>query len=182
MIRDSCKLYNGDCLEIMEELIKDGVQVDLTVTSPPYDDLRNYNNSLVWNFDIFKEVANKLYSITKDGGVVVWVVNDKTKNGDFMEYDDKYWNMNEYGKRYNVWEMKSSTKVGSHTATFPEELADGHIISWSNEGDLVFDPFMGSGTTGKMALLNNRKFIGIEKVEEYFEISKNRVKDVMDKE
>ena len=63
MIRDSCKLYNGDCLEIMEELIKDGIQVDLTVTSPPYDDLRNYNNSLVWNFDIFKEVANKLYNI-----------------------------------------------------------------------------------------------------------------------
>ena len=127
--------------------------------------------------NFIKDRINKTYEKDKKH-----IQQRRTRNGDFMEYDDKYWNMNEYGKRYNVWEMKSSTKVGSHTATFPEELADGHIISWSNEGDLVFDPFMGSGTTGKMALLNNRKFIGIEKVEEYFEISKNRVKDVMDKE
>ena len=78
---DKYELYQGDCLEVMDELIEEGIKVDLTVTSPPYDDLRNYNNSLVWNFDIFKQVANKLYSITKDGGVVVWIVNDKTKNG-----------------------------------------------------------------------------------------------------
>jgi DNA modification methylase len=44
-----------------------------------------------------------------------------------------------------------------HPAPFPEQLANDHIISWSNEGDLVYDPFMGSGTTAKMAILNNRK-------------------------
>ena len=75
------KLYQGDCLDVMDKLIEEGVEVDLTVTSPPYDDLRNYNNTLVWNFDVFKQVADRLYKITKNGGVVVWVVNDKTKNG-----------------------------------------------------------------------------------------------------
>ena len=58
---------------------------------------------------------------------------------------------------------------------FPDKLAEDQIITWTNEGDLVFDPFMGSGTTGKMALLNNRKFIGIELVKDYFEISKKRI-------
>ena len=63
-----------------------------------------------------------------------------------------------------------------HPAIFPEALASDHVLSWSNEGDTVLDPFMGSGTTGKVAVLNNRKFIGIEKEEEYFEIARNRIK------
>ncbi|MGL4572741.1 MAG: DNA-methyltransferase [Clostridium sp.] len=54
--------------------------IDLTVTSPPYDDLRRYKGC-EWNFDIFKEIAQELYRVTKEGGVVVWVVGDKTKNG-----------------------------------------------------------------------------------------------------
>ena len=62
-----------------------------------------------------------------------------------------------------------------HPAIFPEDLAKDHIISWSNEGDTIFDPFMGSGTTGKMAVLTGRNFIGIERVPEYYEISKNRI-------
>ena len=62
-----------------------------------------------------------------------------------------------------------------HPAMFPEKLVSDHIISWSNEGDTVFDPFLGSGTTGKMSLLNNRNFIGIEKDEKYFEIAKERI-------
>ena len=60
-------------------------------------------------------------------------------------------------------------------AVFPDKLAEDQIISWSNEGDLVFDPFMGSGTTGKMAILNKRNFIGIEKVEKYYNIAKERI-------
>lgn len=260
---DKYELYNYDCIEMMDLLIAEGKQVDLTVTSPPYDDLRNYNGTLNWNFDVFKQVAQRLYDITKDGGVVVWVVNDKThkgsetgtsfkqalyfkeigfnlhdtmiwrktnpfnfgsnncyiqsfeymfvlskgkpkainfirdrenitynknnnshrqqrrtRNGDFMEYEDRFWSMDKMGKRQNVWDIKTSTKHGSHTATFPEELARDHILSWSNEGDTVLDCFMGSNTTGKMALLNNRKFIGIEKVEEYFEISKKRIEGI----
>lgn len=78
----------------------------------------------------------------------------------------------------NVFEyLVGSTQTGKikHPAMFPEQLANDHIISWSNEGDVVLDPFMGSGTTGKMALLNNRKFIGIELSQEYVEIAKQRI-------
>ena len=75
------KLYQGDCLEVMDRLIAEGVKVDLVVTSPPYDNLRTYNNTLNWNFDIFKNIANKLKDILADGGVIVWVVADATING-----------------------------------------------------------------------------------------------------
>ena len=54
-----------------------------------------------------------------------------------------------------------------HPAVFPEQLAEDHIMSWSNEGDVIFDPMCGSGTTCKMAWLNDRKFIGIDMSEEY---------------
>ena len=64
-----------------------------------------------------------------------------------------------------------------HPAIFPEQLANDHIISWSNEGDTVFDPFMGSGTTGKMAILNNRDFIGIELDKTYFDIAVKRIEE-----
>ena len=75
----------------------------------------------------------------------------------------------------NIWGYAVGGSKINHPAPFPEKLANDHIISWSNENDVVFDPFMGSGTTGKMALLNNRRFIGIEKVEEYFNIAKDRI-------
>jgi site-specific DNA-methyltransferase (adenine-specific) len=72
--------------------------------------------------------------------------------------------INKFGRRHNIWlvapEMSKSKRL--HPAPFPEALANDHIISWSNPGDTVLDPFCGSGTTGKMALLNGRKFIGIE--------------------
>jgi len=76
--------------------------------------------------------------------------------------------------KYNIWFLQKK-KPRQHPATFPEQLANDHIISWSNEGDLVFDPFMGSGTTGKMALQNNRDFMGIELDPEYFGIAKKRI-------
>lgn len=69
------RFYLGDCLEVMKE-IPDGV-IDLTVTSPPYDDLRTYNG---YSFD-FENIAKELYRITSEGGVVVWVVADSAKNG-----------------------------------------------------------------------------------------------------
>ena len=61
------ELYNYDNIEIMDLLIAQGIKVDLTVTSPPYDDLRSYNGTLEWNFEIFKKVAHRLYDITKEG-------------------------------------------------------------------------------------------------------------------
>lgn len=72
-------IYNGDCLDIMPTLADKSI--DLTVTSPPYDNLRTYNGSLVWNLEIFQKIAKELYRVTKDGGVVVWVVADATIKG-----------------------------------------------------------------------------------------------------
>lgn len=261
MLNENTMLGQGDCLELMKH-IPDG-SVDLTVTSPPYDNLRTYAGTLDWNFDIFKQVANELYRITKDGGVVVWVVGDATIKGsetgtsfrqalyfkdigfnlhDTMIYQksnymplthnryeqsfeymfvlskgkpntfrpllknnktfgenrkgthrttgnnlnpkNKISNVKKESQKSNIWSYavgkggSTSDKIAfDHPAIFPESLANDHIISWSNENDVVFDPFMGSGTTGKMAILNNRRFIGIEKVPEYFEIAKKRIQE-----
>jgi len=247
----------GDCLERMKE-IPDG-SVDLTVTSPPYDNLRTYNNSLDWGEHVWKPVLQELFRVTKKGGVVVWVVGDATIKGsetgtsfkqalyakeigfnlhDTMiyrksnrpplnhpRYEQEFEYMfvfskgrpkvvnllvtkclnagkinngtarnggsDELQKKHgagkpcketkplgNIWSYAVGVEKdnkGIHPAIFPEQLANDHIISWSNEGDTVLDCFMGSGTTGKMALLNNRKFIGIEKDAGYFEIAKQRL-------
>ena len=69
----------GDCLELMKDIPDNSI--DLIVTSPPYDNLRNYNHTLCWNFEIFKNTAKELYRIIKKGGVVIWVVGDSTING-----------------------------------------------------------------------------------------------------
>jgi site-specific DNA-methyltransferase (adenine-specific) len=231
--------------------------IDLTVTSPPYDNLRTYNG---FSFN-FEEVAQELYRITKDGGVVVWVVGDATINGSetgtsfrqalyFKEigfnlhdtmiymsdkpplthnrYEQKFEYMFIFSKgkpktfnpikepclnagqsnkhntfrhtgektatfhsingikdtkiKGNIWFYKTgnnkSTKdkiAFEHPAIFPEQLAHDHIISWSNPGDIVFDPFIGSGTTAKMAYLNGRNYCGIDISEEYCEIARRRV-------
>lgn len=81
----------------------------------------------------------------------------------------------------NIFEYSIGGGKTGHPAVFPEQLAEDHIISWSNENDIVFDPFMGSGTTGKMAVLNNRDFIGIELDEEYFNIAKERIEHEINK-
>ncbi len=87
----------------------------------------------------------------------------------------------EFKYRGNVWGYDTGKHKGTkddvwmHPATFPEKLADDHIQSWSNAGDVVLDPFMGSATTGKMAVLSGRKFIGIDIAEEYFELSRKRL-------
>lgn len=253
-----CKLYNDDCLDVMKSLNDNFV--DLTVTSPPYDNLRNYNGNISqWSFEKFQEIAEELYRITKDGGVVVWVVGDATISGsetgtsfkqalyfkdigfnlhdtmiyekaqacygsnlcylqafeymfvlskgrpktinfirdrenkrsgiesmsisgmskDGVKADRHYKELKQYGKRKNIWCYGVGGGKTGHPAVFPEKLANDHIISWSNPKDVVFDPFMGSGTTGKMALLNNRSFIGSELDKEYFEISKERISNVI---
>lgn len=83
----------------------------------------------------------------------------------------------------NVWTISSgyaSTRdeiAYQHPAIFPEQLANDHIVSWSNEGDLVYDCFMGSGTVAKMAFLNRRKFLGSEISKEYCRIAAQRLQD-----
>ena len=254
----SMQLYHNDCRITLKQLIRNKIQIDLVVTSPPYDNLRNYDNSLEWNFEVFKEVADYLYEIVVDGGVVVWVVNDKTDKGsetgtsfkqalyfkeigfnlhDTMIYVKKNpipLNHNRYeqgfeymfifskgrpktfnpirvpcklkGKTHsstyyktdddnltkgddyivksdkihvNLFEYGVGGGTGKykHPAMFPLQLVKDHILSWSNENDLVLDPFMGSGTTGVACKELNRNFIGIEKVETYYNIAKDRIYD-----
>lgn len=74
-------IYNENCIDVMRKMGEEGIKVDLTVTSPPYDSLRTYNNSSTWDFDVFKQIAQGLYNITADGGIVVWVVSDATIDG-----------------------------------------------------------------------------------------------------
>ena len=87
-----------------------------------------------------------------------------------------------YGRRTNVWKYmignghSASDKIAhEHPAIFPERLAQDHILSWSNAGDLVYDPFLGSGTTALMAELNERKYLGSEINKNYCEIAKKRL-------
>ncbi len=90
-------------------------------------------------------------------------------------------NIPEYSKRVNIWSFPNG-QGGSgdklchdHPAPFPESLARDHILSWSNPGDLAFDPMCGSGTTLKMAMQNGRDYLGFDMSEEYCELSRQRV-------
>ena len=260
----SYRVVCGDCIPVMSGMVERGEFVDLTVTSPPYDDLRGYEGTLSWDFGKFKQVADLLYRITRDGGVVVWVVSDQTVNGNktltsfrqalyFQEigfkfhdniiyeknsssfpqsrkskrYSDVYeycfvlvkgkkirqdiellcdkpnkwaghtnWGkmtsynkdgvvtgkkdfidpVPEFSKRNNIWKYNTAVEVDKnrHPAKMPEKLAEDHVLSWSVPGDVVFDPFNGSGTTGKAALSNGRNYVGVELVPEYVEITRER--------
>lgn len=264
------KIYNESNLDTMARM--PDCFVDLTVTSPPYDDLRDYKG---FNLPI-NEIAKQLYRVTKEGGVLVWVVNDKTINycetltsfkqaiifvehagfnlHDTMIYQRtcafpdvvRYYQDFEYmfvfskgkpktvnllrqkktvgslkrqqsktgvgGERQidgslkridktsaflrkekarnddtrvmsNVWELSRGNQNSTtdeiafkHPAIFPEELAENHILSWSNEGDLVYDCFGGSGTTAKMAHKWKRNWILSEISSEYVELAEKRLK------
>lgn len=90
--------------------------------------------------------------------------------------------LKEFSSRFNVWEygtgsFKSSKdlEARNHPAIFPEKLAQDHIISWSNEGDLVYDPFGGSGTVAKMSHILKRNWILSEISNEYCEVSRKRI-------
>jgi len=251
-------LFNADTVDFMASLDNDSV--DLTVTSPPYDALRDYTSESAWTWDKFEAVAVQLYRITKPGGVVVWNVTDQTHEGSesgssfrqalfFMEAgfkladtmiykkanpggargsnktyiqcfeymfvfskgplktynlikdrpnkrpgkqsgggrrnkdstlaDTKVYESEEFGRRFNLWEYPTQTDEfsGQHPAPFPLKLAEDHIISWSNPGDTIFDPFSGSGTTALAALRNKRRAIGVDISAEYTEIAVARIKE-----
>ena len=241
------KIYCIDNILGMK-LLEDN-SIDLTVTSPPYDNLRKYNG-FTWNFE---RVAKELYRVTKIGGVVVWIIGDATIKGsetgtsfkhvlyfkdigfnlhDTMIYEknspaypanskgNRYTQIFEYmfilskgkpfatllkdkknkwagykdfsGKlknpvpdfspRNNIWKYTTSFNGVEHPAPFPEQLAEDHILSWSKEGDLVLDPFMGSGTTAKMAKLNNRNYIGFDLSQEYCDLANSRILKTISKD
>lgn len=106
----------------------------------------------------------------------------RQKDGSLKNNKKEILYYNDYGLRYNIWQYQNSYGHGTrdkiaynHPAIFPEKMAEDHIRTWSDPGEIILDPFMGSGTTAKMALLNNRKFIGIEKNKKYVEIANSRI-------
>lgn len=104
------------------------------------------------------------------------------KDGNLIQTNNKK-PIPQFSLRNNIWKYVTgfNEKTG-HPAVFPEQLAADHILSWSNEGDVVLDPFVGSGTTAKMAMLNNRNYIGFDISEEYCKIAKERLEKYSKKE
>jgi len=86
--------------------------------------------------------------------------------------------VSDHGIRFNIWTIppEQSNSNRFHPAQFPESLARDHILSWSNEGDVVLDPFNGSGTTTKVARALGRRSVGIEINEEYCQIAVKRLR------
>jgi DNA modification methylase len=111
------------------------------------------------------------------------VSTTRKPNGNTVEM--KYQKGLDTRKMDNVWVINTgymrSTKdkiAYQHPAMFPEILVERHIISWSNENDIILDPFVGSGTTCKMAKLLNRNYIGIDISDEYCEIARQRIASI----
>lgn len=90
---------------------------------------------------------------------------------------DKTRVVKEYSRRFNVWQVSRDNNKTGHPAVFPLQLATDHILSWTNEGDLVLDPFIGSGTTAIACMRNNRHFIGFELNKDYYNIAQDRIKN-----
>ncbi|MBX2965191.1 MAG: site-specific DNA-methyltransferase [Cyclobacteriaceae bacterium] len=108
----------------------------------------------------------------------------RLQNGELLQL--KRGGYGEFGRRTNVWEYNigkghsaSDEFAYEHPAIFPEKLARDHIISWSNIGDLVYDPMMGSGTVAKMCILEGRKYMGSEINKSYCKIANKRIASVI---
>jgi DNA modification methylase len=257
------RIYNENCLETLRRMPDSFV--DMTITSPPYDDLREYKK---YEFDV-DQIALELFRVTKPGGVVLWVVGDRTVNGDetltsfrhaltfkdlagFRVHDTMIYAKNnpipaDCGKRYRQCfeymfcfskgqpktfnpltgptksagtkikafriteqgrgnvpdedigrQIKSERKLGNifyynvgtssskdpeafgHPAIFPEQLVDDQIRTWTDAGDVIYDPFMGSGTTAKVAQILARQWLGSEISTEYVEIANKRLAKYLD--
>jgi len=147
------------------------------------------------NMFIFSKGRPKTINLLCDkkngwGGITNWGPGEKRqKDGSTRAHG--LWNqpIKEFGVRNNIWEYCVSGGYGQaieddsykHPATFPEQLAEDHILSWSNEGDLVYDPMMGSGTTAKMAIVNGRNWIGSEIGTEYCTLIEKRISKTVKK-
>lgn len=112
----------------------------------------------------------------KWAGYTNWGNNTQYDKEGNLKQTDNIKTIPDFSLRNNIWKYSVgfNDKTG-HPAVFPEQLAQDHILSWSKECDVVLDPFMGSGTTAKMAILNNRHYIGFEVSKEYCEIARERI-------
>jgi site-specific DNA-methyltransferase (adenine-specific) len=144
-----------------------------------------YTNCFEFMFVLTKrgpKTFNPFYEPTKRNGYEMLPFNKKA-DGINKKTLGK---LKEKKVRTNIWEYAvglggtTSDKIAfKHPAIFPERLVEDHILSWTNEGALVLDPLCGSGTTCKMAKMNNRNYIGIDISEEYCEISRERLKKTL---
>ena len=136
------KLINDDCLKVMAEM--EDCCIDLTVTSPPYDNLRTYKDSLEWGEHIWKPILEQLYRVTKKGGVVVWVVGDATIKGSETGTSFKQalyaiecgFNLHDT----MIWQKTNpppQTKAGRRYT-----LAHEYVFVLSKNRPLVFNPIM----------------------------------------
>ena len=157
----------------------------------PFPDKTRYYNCFEYMF-VFSNGKPKTFNPICDrknkcGGEVIKSTTLRQADGSLKKTSAEINNtgrkIKEYGSRFNIWQISPGKGKSTldecafqHPAIFPEQLAKDHMISWSNEGDVVMDIFSGSGTTHKVALENNRKFIGFEIAEEYCEIEKERLK------
>lgn len=149
-----------------------------TSSFPAKREGKRYTQIFEYMFVFSKGKINTAHLIcdkpNKWAGHTNWGKNTtRLKNGELKETSDIK-PVPDFSPRNNIWTynigkgFNSSDKEShNHPAIFPEKLAEDHILSWSNEGDVVLDPFCGSGTTCKMAKKNNRYFIGIEISKEY---------------
>lgn len=110
------------------------------------------------------------------------ISNKRIPNGELIKV--KRAGYEKYGRRTNIWlynigkgHHATDEYAKEHPATFPERLARDHIISWSEKGDLIYDPFLGSGTTAKVAIQEGRNYIGSELSKDYCDLAHRRIKD-----
>ncbi len=135
-------LYNDDCLKVLPKIKEE--TIDLIITSPPYDNLRNYNKSFAWNFDIFKSIANELQRVLKSGGVIVWVVNDATIQGSETGTSFKQaLYFNEIGLNLHdtmIWQKETFTAVGSIKTRYAPVFE--YMFVLSKEKPKTFNPII----------------------------------------
>ena len=105
---------------------------------------------------------------------------DRQPDGSLKPISGKGKVINSCGMRFNWWHLKNNNNPTSHPAPMPYTMAHDHILSWTDSGFLVADPFMGSGTTGVACAKLGRKFIGIELEPRYFDIACERIQKAYD--
>lgn len=151
--------------------------------APAYPDKTRYSQCFEYMFVLSKgkpKTINKIEDRMNKWKSSFSPTTERRKNGE-LKQTGKYIQVKDMGERWNAWYIPNGGIVDKdklkweHPATFPDSLPKDHIYSWSNEGDLIYDPFMGSGTTAKAAFQLNRNYIGSEISKEYCDIAEKRI-------
>jgi len=146
-----------------------------------YPDVARYYDTFEFVFVFSKGKPRAFNPIcdrkNKWAGTKVHGTSRKADGTMYEKSNNKKSDVKEFGMRFNVWDIPTEKKSGGvgHPAMMPERLAHDMIVSWSNEGDIVLDPFMGSGTTGRMCVKTKRDFVGIDISENYVELARRRI-------